>query len=76
MDVEGVGDGGCDLKESKREVREERKDRCRFQMSMKFEKIEVNAERFNRGSDVSREIIIGVRKCFRKVFSISSIAVT
>jgi len=46
------------------EVRAERKDRWRFQISMKFEKIEVNAERFNNGSEASRDVMIGVRKCY------------
>ena len=46
-----------------RVVNAERKERWRFHMSMKFEKMDVSAERFSRGSGVSRDAIIGVRKC-------------
>ena len=46
-----------------RVVNAERKERWRFQMSMKFEKMDVSAERSSKGSGVSRDAIIGVRKC-------------
>lgn len=34
-------------------------------MSIKLEKTEVSAERLRRGSGVSSELIIGVRKCYK-----------
>ena len=46
-----------------RVVNAERKERWRFHMSMKFEKMDVSAERSSRGSGVSRDAIIGVRNC-------------
>lgn len=46
-----------------RVVNAERKERWRFHMSMKFEKMDVSAERSSRGSGASRDAIIGVRKC-------------
>lgn len=43
--------------------REEKKDRCKFQISMKLEKTAVSAERSNKGLLVSNDTMIGVRKC-------------
>ena len=51
------------VKSDNRVVNAERKERWRVHMSMKFEKMVVSAERFSRGSGVSRDAIIGVRKC-------------
>lgn len=42
---------------------EEKKERCRFQISIKLEKTDVSDERSNRGFGESSEAIIGVRKC-------------
>jgi len=50
-----------------RDVKDERNDRCRFQMSIKLEKMEVSVDRSNNGSDVSRDTMIGVRKCWRDI---------
>lgn len=43
-------------------VREEKNDRCKFQMSMKLEKTEVSSARSSRGCGVSNAAMIGVRK--------------
>ena len=60
----GVSRRELDAAESdNRVVNAEIKERWRFHMSMKFEKMDVSAERFSRGSGVSRDAIIGVRKC-------------
>lgn len=44
---------------------DEKKDRCRFQMSMKLEKTDVRPVRSSKGCGVSSEVMIGVRKCLR-----------
>jgi hypothetical protein len=46
-----------------KEWREEKKDLCRFHMSIKLENTDVRAPRSRRGRGVSNEAIIGVRKC-------------
>lgn len=42
---------------------EEKKERCRFQISIKLEKTDVRDERSKSGVGVSSDAIIGVRKC-------------
>ena len=44
-------------------VREEKKERWKFQMSMKLEKTAVSSLRSSKGVGLSRDAIIGVRKC-------------
>lgn len=51
----------------RRDESEEKKERCKFQMSMKLENTDVSAERFNNGVGVSSEAMMGVRKCFKSV---------
>ena len=63
FESEKYGDAGSKYG-SKREVRAVKKDRCKFQMSMKFENIDVKDARLKSGSAASSEEIIGVRKCF------------
>lgn len=46
-----------------RDVRESKKERWKFHMSMKFENTEVRAGRSSSGLSVSRVSRIGVRKC-------------
>ena len=46
-------------------VSEERNDRWKFHISIKLENMEVRAGRCSKGSAVSKEAIIGVRKCCR-----------
>jgi hypothetical protein len=46
-------------------VSEERNDRWKFHISIKLEKMDVRAERCSRESGVSRDAIMGVRKCCR-----------
>jgi hypothetical protein len=41
--------------------REERNDRCRFHMSIKFEKTDVNDARSRRGCGVSNDAMMGVK---------------
>ena len=50
----------------RRDDRDEKNDRWRFQMSMKFENTEVSSARLSSGCEVSREAMIGVRKCWRR----------
>lgn len=59
-DADGTGVGNSKV------VRDEKKERCKFQMSIKFENTDVMAERSSSGLDVSSEEIIGVRKCCGK----------
>jgi hypothetical protein len=57
-----VGEADGDLCVDKSVEREEKKERWRFQMSMKLEKIDVRDPRSNNGRRVSRDAMIGVRK--------------
>lgn len=43
---------------------DEKNERCKFQMSMKLEKTAVNSTRSSRGCGVSKDAMIGVRKCY------------
>lgn len=52
-----------DVEELMRDVKDEKKERWRFHMSTKFEKTDVNSFRLSNGCGVSRDAIIGVRKC-------------
>ena len=45
-------------------VSEERNDLWKFHISIKLEKMDVRAERCRRGSGVSKDAIMGVRKCY------------
>lgn len=46
-----------------KEVRDVKKDRWRFQISIKLEKTAVRDGRSRRGVGVSSDAMIGVRKC-------------
>jgi hypothetical protein len=48
------------------EVRDAYKDRCRFHMSIKFEKMELSSVRDKIGFGLSRETIKGCKKCYFK----------
>jgi hypothetical protein len=66
--MEESGGGGelsgvIDVDESRRDDSDEKNDRWRFQMSMKFENTDVSSARLNNGCGVSRDAMIGVRKC-------------
>jgi len=66
--MEESGGGGelsgvIDVDESRRDDSDEKNDRWRFQMSMKFENTDVSSARLNNGCEVSRDAMIGVRKC-------------
>jgi hypothetical protein len=52
-----------DADESRRDESDEKNDRWRFQISMKFENTEVSSARLNSGCGVSSETMTGVRKC-------------
>lgn len=60
----GSSDMDEDPSEKRRDVKDENNDRCRFQMSMKLEKTDVRTGRSSRGWGVSREPIMGVKKCY------------
>ena len=49
---------------ARRVVSEERNDLWKFHISIKLEKMDVRAERCKRGSGVSKDAIMGVRKCY------------
>jgi hypothetical protein len=62
------GGGGAlsdviDVDALRRDDSDEKNDRWRFQISMKFENTEVSSARLSSGFEVSREAMIGVRKC-------------
>ena len=65
-DVDGSPAGGA-----RRVVSEERKDLWKFHISIKLEKMDVRAERCSRGSGVSKDAIMGVRKCCKSNSSIN-----
>ena len=48
---------------ARRVVSEVRNDLWKFHISIKLEKMDVRAERCSRGSGVSKDAIMGVRKC-------------
>ena len=56
-----------------RDVNDEKKERWRFHMSTKFEKTDVNSFRLSNGCVVSREAIIGVRKCCEPLSWVSTL---
>jgi len=58
-----TGDRGGGSEMSERwDVREVKKDRCKFHISMKFENIEVSSARPRSGCGVSKDDIRGMRK--------------
>jgi hypothetical protein len=59
----GESSGVDDVDELRRDESDEKNDRWRFHMSMKFENTEVSSARLRSGCEVSREAMIGVRKC-------------
>ena len=60
---DGELSGVADVDALRRDDSDEKKDRWRFHMSMKFENTDVSSARLSRGCMVSREAMIGVRKC-------------
>lgn len=57
----GERGGGSEVFE-RRDVRDVKKDLCRFHMSMKLENIEVSSARPRSGCGVSRDDMRGMRK--------------
>lgn len=65
-----IGDngGGFVVSESfgNKAVKAEKNERCRFQISMKLEKTAVREERSSNGASVSKDAIMGDRKCYER----------
>lgn len=66
-ELEKVGEGN----HLRRVLRGEKKW-CRFQISMKLEKTAVRAVRSNNGFVVSRDAMIGVRKCCQRTLALAA----
>lgn len=45
-------------------VKAEKNERCRFQISIKLENTAVRDERSSSGESVSKDAIMGARKCY------------